>query len=122
MGEGTGCGRLLQSPRLSADDITEPGRQIALAALATLAEKAGEPGLVEAARRLGLPVMPCSREAMAQVADRIVTFSARAQAALRLPSVAEAAALVAAGASSRLLLPRVATAAATCAIAEGAAP
>jgi cobalt-precorrin 5A hydrolase len=117
MGEGTGGSRLLHS-----SDVTEPGRKIELAALATLAEKAGEPGLVEAARRLALPIIPCSREAMRQVADRIVTFSARAQAAVGLPSVAEAAALVAAGASSRLLLPRAATAAATCAIAEGDAP
>lgn len=94
----------------------------ALDALATLADKAREPGLREAARRLSLPVLPCSREAMMAVQDRIVTFSARAEASVGLPSVAEAAALVAAGPSSVLLLPRVATANATCAIAGGSSP
>jgi cobalt-precorrin 5A hydrolase len=122
MGEGGRRSLLLQNPCSRGDDITERGRQIELSALATLAEKGGEPGFVEAARRLGLPIIPCSREAMAQVANRIATRSARAKAAVGLPSVAEAAALVAAGASSRLLLPRVATAAATCAIAGGDAP
>jgi cobalt-precorrin 5A hydrolase len=121
-GRGDRRCRPLHSTGFGGDDVTERGRQIGLAALATLAEKAGEPGLVEAARRLALPIIPCSREAMREVADRIVTRSARALAAVGLPSVAEAAALIAAGASSRLLLPRVTAARATCAIAEGGAP
>ena len=91
----------------------------ALGALATLGDKAGEPGLQVASRRLGLPLVACSQDAMRAVADRVVTVSARAEAAVGVPSVAEGAALVAAGPSSTLLLPRVATAGATCAIAEG---
>jgi cobalt-precorrin 5A hydrolase len=89
-----------------------------LSALATLAEKAEEPGLREAARRLALPLLACRREEMHAVAHRITARSRHAEAATGLPSVAEAAALVAAGPSGRLRLARVATARATCAIAE----
>lgn len=90
-----------------------------LDALATLAEKAGEPGLREAAQRMALPLLACPYEEMRAVADRVATISRHAEAAIGLPSVAEAAALVAAGPSSRLCLPRVASARATCAIAQG---
>jgi cobalt-precorrin 5A hydrolase len=90
-----------------------------LRALATLADKADEPGLREAARRLSLPLIACSAEAMRSVDDRITTISMRAKAVAGVPSVAEAAALVAAGAASQLLVARVATKRATCAIAEG---
>jgi cobalt-precorrin 5A hydrolase len=90
-----------------------------LDALATLADKANEPGIQGAAHRLSLPLIACAAEDLRGVAGRIVTVSERAADAVGLPSVAEAAALVAAGAASRLRLPRVATARATCAIAEG---
>jgi cobalt-precorrin 5A hydrolase len=90
--------------------------------LATLADKAGEAGLREASRRLSLPVAACTREAMLAVADRVATLSPRFEAAVGVPSVAEAAALVGAGPAAVLLLPRVATASATCAIAEGREP
>jgi cobalt-precorrin 5A hydrolase len=90
-----------------------------LDALATLAGKAAEPGLRETARRLALPVIACSAEDMRGAAHRVVTMSARVEASVGVPSVAEAAALVAAGSASHLSLPRVATARATCAIAEG---
>jgi cobalt-precorrin 5A hydrolase len=90
-----------------------------LDALATLADKAAEPGIQDAARRLALPLIACTAEDMGGVLDRIATLSENAAAAIGLPSVAEAAALVAAGAGSRLRGPRVATARATCAIAEG---
>lgn len=93
-------------------------RAHSLGALATLAAKADEPGLREAARRLALPLIACSAVDMHAAEPRILTRSAHAAAAMGLPSVAEAAALVAAGRSSRLRLPRVATARATCAIAE----
>jgi cobalt-precorrin 5A hydrolase len=90
-----------------------------LDALATLAEKAEEPGLLEVSRVLALPVIACSPTAMLQVSDRTVTASARAQATVGVPSVAEAAALVGAGRSSMLRVARVSTDSATCAIAEG---
>jgi cobalt-precorrin 5A hydrolase len=93
-----------------------------LGALATLADKAGEAGMRDAARRLSLPVVACERDAMLAVADRVTAISPRAEAAVGVPSVAEAAALVAAGPSAVLLLPRVATASATCAIAGGGGP
>jgi cobalt-precorrin 5A hydrolase len=93
-----------------------------LRALATLADKADEPGLREAARRLSLPLIACSAEAMRSVDDRITTISMRAKAVAGVSSVAEAAALVAAGGASQLLVARVATARATCALAEGMGP
>jgi cobalt-precorrin 5A hydrolase len=93
-----------------------------LDALATLSGKTGEPGVQEVSRRLALPLIACTPEALREIEDRIVTVSARAEAAVGVPSVAEASALVAAGASSALRLPRVATASATCAIAEGNGP
>src|SRR5688572_6163802 len=93
-----------------------------LDALATLAEKAGEAGMQDTVRRLSLPMVACSRQAMLAVADRVATHSSRAEAAVGVPSVAEAAALVAAGPAAVLLLPRVATGSATCAIAEGRGP
>ena len=89
-----------------------------LDALGTIVGKAEEPGLCEAARRLSLPLMACSAEDLRAVIDRIVTPSLHAEAAIGVPSVAEAAALAAAGPSARLCQPRVATAQATCAIAE----
>jgi cobalt-precorrin 5A hydrolase len=91
----------------------------ALDALATWAEKAWEPGIIEAARRLALPLIACSAEDMRRAEPGVVTRSARAEAATGLPSVAETAALAAAGEAARLVVTRVATASATCAIAEG---
>jgi cobalt-precorrin 5A hydrolase len=123
---GIGCRRGTPPEEIQAVIALALGRlglaPQSLDALATLAGKADESGLREAARRLALPLMGCSAEAMRGVRDRIVTLSAQVEAATGLPSVAEAAALVAAGPSSRLRLPRVATARATCAIAEGEGP
>lgn len=92
--------------------------QTSLGVIATLSEKAEEPGICEASRRLSLPLVACTHEAIRAAVDRIVTFSARAQAATGLPSVAEGAALAAAGPASRLLLARISSAGVTCAIAE----
>jgi len=88
-------------------------------ALATLAEKTAEPGIVEAARWLAMPLVACAPEDMRRVDDRIATRSERVEQATGVASVAEAAALVAAGQGSRLIVPRIATPRATCAIAEG---
>jgi cobalt-precorrin 5A hydrolase len=83
----------------------------------TLAAKAGEPGLIEAARLLRATLTPLTLEALQAEAERIVTPSAAARARFGAPNIAEAAALAGAGAGGRLLSPRLAADGATCAVA-----
>jgi len=97
--------------RLDLDDTP-------LEALATIAAKADEYGLRDAARRLGLEVLVPSGEALANAAGRVATHSGRVLQITGLPSVAEAAALAAAGPQSLLVAHRVAVGGATCAVAE----
>jgi cobalt-precorrin 5A hydrolase len=86
----------------------------------TLAAKAEEPGLIEAARIIGAALTPLSIEALSAQAGRILTPSARAQARFGAPNIAEAAALAGAGVGGRLLGPRLAADGATCAVALSA--
>ncbi|MEU8985588.1 precorrin-3B C(17)-methyltransferase [Streptomyces sp. NPDC048558] len=72
-----------------------------LAELATVDAKAGEPGIVEAAERLGVPVVTYSAEQLAGV--EVPNPSDAPLAAVGTPSVAEAAALVHGG---ELLVPK----------------
>ncbi|GCB90509.1 cobalamin biosynthesis protein CbiX [Streptomyces noursei] len=74
----------------------------ALVALATVDAKAAEPGLRDAARRLGVPLRAFPAAELAVV--RVPAPSAAARDAVGTPSVAEAAALVAAGPDARLVL------------------
>jgi len=83
----------------------------------TLAAKAGEPGLIEAARLLGLSVTPLPLEALQAQAERIVTPSAAARMRFDAPNIAEAAALAGAGEGGRLVGARLAADGATCAVA-----
>ncbi|MEV7386255.1 precorrin-3B C(17)-methyltransferase [Streptomyces sp. NPDC091215] len=72
-----------------------------VAELATVDAKAGEPGIVEAAARLGVPVVTYSAEELAGV--KVPNPSDAPLAAVGTPSVAEAAALVGGG---ELLVPK----------------
>ncbi|RPE44935.1 cobalt-precorrin 5A hydrolase/precorrin-3B C17-methyltransferase [Streptomyces sp. Ag109_O5-1] len=72
-----------------------------VAELATVDAKAGEPGIVEAAARLGVPVVTHSAEELAGV--QVPNPSDAPLAAVGTPSVAEAAALVGGG---ELLVPK----------------
>ncbi|MFI1167829.1 precorrin-3B C(17)-methyltransferase [Streptomyces sp. NPDC020801] len=72
-----------------------------VAALATVDAKAGEPGLVAAAGRLGVPLVTYSAEELAGVA--VPNPSSAPLAAVGTPSVAEAAALAGGG---ELLVPK----------------
>ncbi|MGQ4365567.1 Rv2231c family pyridoxal phosphate-dependent protein CobC [Streptomyces sp. SAS_272] len=98
--------------------LREAGRSVRdLAELATVDVRAGEPGLVEAARRLGVPVVTYSAR---QLADVTVPHPSDAPfAALGTASVAEAAALIGGG---ELVLPKRRSAGtparATCAVAR----
>jgi cobalt-precorrin 5A hydrolase/precorrin-3B C17-methyltransferase len=86
-----------------------------LAELATVDAKADEPGIIEAAERLGVPVVTYPAEELAKV--DVPNPSAAPLAAVGTPSVAEAAALVRGG---ELLVPKRKSAAspamATCAV------
>ena len=88
--------------------------------LFTLVAKAGEPALVEAARRIGAALIPLPIEALKAEAARVLTSSPIVQARFGAPAIAEAAALAGAGAGGRLLGPRLAADGATCAVALSA--
>jgi cobalt-precorrin 5A hydrolase len=89
--------------------------------LFTIRDKAGEPGLIEAADRLGLQLVFVDRDALREQAPSVQTRSPSAESRFGVTSVAEAAALAGAGTGSVLLVPRIAGQGATCAIA-GARP
>jgi cobalt-precorrin 5A hydrolase len=91
----------------------------AIALIATDASKLEEPGLREAARRLGVPLVCYSADQLNGVSHKVLTISQAARTHKGVPSVAEAAALLAAGANARLLGPRSAVPTATCALAVG---
>ncbi|MBT2366759.1 cobalamin biosynthesis protein [Streptomyces sp. ISL-10] len=82
----------LRGAGLAAADVVE---------VATLDVKAGEPGIVGAAGRLGVPLVTYSAARLAEVPVR--GPSAAALAAVGTPSVAEAAALAGGG---ELLVPK----------------
>lgn len=91
----------------------------AVAALATAAPKAQEPGIAAAAAELGLRLIAVEQEGLQSVSPRCLTHSAASLAATGVASVSEAAALAAAGLGSRLLGPRIAAGNVTCAVAQG---
>lgn len=84
-----------------ADAGCSPESPESLAELATLDAKADEPGLVEAAARLGVPLITYSAEELASV--EVPTPSDAPRTAVGTPSVAEAAALARGG---ELLVPK----------------
>lgn len=88
-----------------------------LAALATAADRAGDPAIRDAAETLGVPLVAVDVEALREAGRRVVTRSVRIEALRGVGSLAEAAALAAAGPDARLVLPRIASAGATCALA-----
>lgn len=84
-----------------------------VAELATVEAKAGEPGVVGAARRLGVPLVAYGAGELARVG--VPHPSDAARTAVGTPSVAEAAALLRGG---TLLVPKRRSARATCAVAR----
>lgn len=90
-------------------------RRDRLTAIAVLPQKAGEPGIAEAARRLGLPVRVVTLPEPVETLSR----SDASVAATGQGSASEAAALAALGAGGRLLGPRIACGSVTCALAIG---
>ncbi|MGV9453256.1 precorrin-3B C(17)-methyltransferase [Streptomyces sp. NPDC003635] len=82
-----------------------------VARIATVGAKAEEPGIVEAAERLGVPLVTYPAERLARV--EVPNPSDAPLAAVGTPSVAEASALVEGG---ELLVPKRKSAMATCAV------
>lgn len=93
-----------------------------LAALATTAERAAEPGLAGLAARLGLPLIAIPQNALQQAGTGCATRSERVVTLHGVGSVAEAAALAAAGIGASLVLPRLILGPVTCALARGGEP
>ena len=89
-----------------------------VAAIAVPAFKADEPGVIEAGRRLGVPVIRVDDAALAQAQAHCPTRSPAAARATGFASVAEGSALAASGPRGRLVLARIAVGGATCALAE----
>jgi cobalt-precorrin 5A hydrolase len=97
--------------------FTEAGAPEGEQRMFTLAAKANEPGLIEAARMIGVALTPLPLAALNAQAERILTPSTPARARFGAPNIAEAAALAGAGEGGRLIGPRLAADGATCAVA-----
>jgi cobalt-precorrin 5A hydrolase/precorrin-3B C17-methyltransferase len=117
---GVGCSRGAGAAEILAlvDDALRAGglARTSIAALASIDVKAGEPGLVEAADDLGVPLRTFSAAQLAQI--EVPNPSAVVQAVVGTPSVAEAAALLAAGSGAELVVVKQRSAMATAAIAR----
>ncbi len=97
--------------------LARSGARTAPAALFTHEAKRLEPGLIEAAERLGLPLVFLDQARLREASPRAVTTSAKVMALFTLPSIAETAALAGAGPGADLLVPRISAAGASCAVA-----
>lgn len=117
---GIGCRR--NTPASAIEGLARAAlarlpRPPAEARLYSIARKADEPGMLDAARALGYDIVFLPNEDLVAAAPRLVTRSARVRAITGVNSVAEAAALAGAGPTARLIVPRLAANGATCAIA-----
>jgi cobalt-precorrin 5A hydrolase len=88
-----------------------------VAALATGEIKREEPGILELAETLRLPLHIVEEEALLQVEPRTRTVSRHSLAKTLSSSLSEAAALAVAGDRSEILVPRLIANGATCALA-----
>jgi cobalt-precorrin 5A hydrolase len=104
---------------IAAGAAREPGatRVSGDAVIFTSETKHEEKGLADAAATLGLRLVLLPRAELEAAASRCATRSARVEALIGLPSLAEAAALAGAGAGSRLVLERISEGGASCALA-----
>jgi cobalt-precorrin 5A hydrolase len=118
---GIGCRKGVQAREVAAVILAALERaDLAVSALrliATIDSKRGEQGIEAAATAMGVPVVLMSGGDLVTASRRAATRSARVQALVGVPSVAEAAALAAGGPAARLLVPRIVIGPATCALA-----
>jgi len=120
---GIGCrsGIGAEAVREAVEAALRAAGRPGIGALATIALRAEEPGLAEAARGFGLALTIPDDAALRDAAPLCLTLSDHAMERTGLPSVAECAALAAAGPAARLLGPRLIHGGVTCALAETAA-
>ncbi len=102
---------------LARKALTEAGAPEGERKMFTVAAKAEESGLIDAARIIGATLTPLPIAALNAQSECILTPSAPARARFGAPNIAEAAALAGAGEGGRLLGPRLKGDGATCAIA-----
>lgn len=88
-----------------------------IACIASLDNRRAEPALLALAAALNVPTRFYDAATLRAEAPRLANPSARVEAAVGVPGVAEAAALAAAGPDSVLLAPKTKSAHATCAAA-----
>lgn len=123
---GVGCRRGASAEDLlAAIDAAAAARAVARDAirlLAVLDGKSGEPGIRDAAGRLGCRLVVIDGPQALRVSTATLSVSSHSIAATGTGSASEAAALAAAGAGARLLGPRVIAGNATCALAIGDDP
>ena len=119
---GIGCRNGIRAADVHAaietalDNAACDSRRLSLIAAPVVKET--QTGIHDAAAARGLRLMWIAQSELQAASPRTVTRSAHAMAAMKVHSVAEAAALAAAGPNSRLLAPRVAVGRVTCALAE----
>ncbi|WP_296417965.1 precorrin-3B C(17)-methyltransferase [Pseudooctadecabacter sp.] len=94
----------------------------AIACVASIDLKADEPAIIEAARRLGVPLRVFAADELKAEAPRLANPSDVVLAEVGTPGVSEAAALAAAGADATLSIPKTKTATTTCALALAPEP
>ncbi len=93
-----------------------------IAALATGDIKREEPGILQLAQTLGLPLHIITDMALMNAEPRTKTVSRHSLAKTLSSSLSEAAALAAAGETSEIIVPRLISQGATCALAETKEP
>ncbi len=89
-----------------------------ITALATGDIKREEPGILQLAETLGLPLHIVTDDALMNAEPRTKTVSRHSLAKTLSSSLSEAAALAAAGETSEIIVPRLISQGATCALAE----
>jgi cobalt-precorrin 5A hydrolase len=118
---GIGCRKGVEPREVTAVILAALARAglavSALRLIATIDTKRGETAIEAAAAVMGVPVVLLTGGDLATASLRAATRSARVEALVGVPSVAEAAALAAGGPAARLVLPRIAVGPATCALA-----
>lgn len=118
---GIGCRRGVAGERVAAlvrDTLRDACLDSDGAGLFSIDAKSGEPGLLDAATALAMPLTFVSRETLAAISTP--TRSTRSQDMFGVGSVAEGAALAGAGRGAVLAVGRVARDGVTCAIALAA--
>jgi cobalt-precorrin 5A hydrolase len=113
---GTAVDDLEAALRLACDRAGIPCASIH--ALATGRIKQDDPGMLNLAARLGLPLHIVGDEELKAAASRTHTISRHSLAKTDSPCLSEAAALAAAGEDATLLVARVVAEGATCALAQ----